>query len=77
MNVMSTISAPSISFRGQYRPRGHLGLWVTYCQRPSEPATWDELLVMPALAGCDLRVVRVTGARNDEKERFRANALAY
>jgi hypothetical protein len=59
---MTTIIAPPTRFQGQYRPHGHSGPWVTFCERASEPATWDELLVMPALVGCELRVVRVAKA---------------
>jgi hypothetical protein len=60
--IMTTTIAPPTLFQGQYRPHGHSGPWVTFCERASEPATWDELLVMPALVGCELRVIRVSEA---------------
>ena len=57
--MTTTPTTTRLSYRGQYRARGNRGPWLTLCERDSEPATWDELLTMPALSGCDLRVVGI------------------
>jgi hypothetical protein len=57
--MTTTPTTTRLSYRGQYRARSNRGPWLTLCERASEPATWDELLTMPALSGCDLRVVTI------------------
>jgi hypothetical protein len=57
--IPATTLPPEFVYRGEYRPRGSRGGWLTYCERPSASSAWDELLTAPGLAGVDLRVRRV------------------
>jgi hypothetical protein len=59
-SIIMTMTAPPLArFIGQYRLRGHRGLWSTLCERATEAEAWDELLSMSWLVGCELSVRRI------------------
>jgi hypothetical protein len=54
---MNSYASTATTWRAQYRPKNS-GRWLTYSERDSSSAAWDELLTANSIpTGADLRVI--------------------